>query len=95
MKKIEQHICKECQTYHIERETFICDTCGKDTIRECLGVPITIQFGYGSDLDGEEYHFDTLKCLLRFILDEIRKQNPENRFVYGRDLGTQKGEEKR
>jgi len=85
MKKIEEHICKECGINHIISETIICDTCGKDIIEEKWGIPITINFGYGSELDGNEYHFDDLKCLLSFTLDEMKKENPENRFEYGKE----------
>jgi hypothetical protein len=71
MKKIEEHICKECGTYHITGETIICDTCGE---KLNIGIPIIISFGYGNDLDGEEYHFDKLECLFRFVVKEALKK---------------------
>ena len=64
-----------------------CDTCGEELITKFSGIPITIRFGYGHTLDGEEYHFDNWKCLLQFILYEMKKENPINK-----DLEFGKGE---
>jgi len=89
MKKKIGHWCDcgECTEKHYidDGEQIVCDTCGKDIIEEKWGIPITINFGYGSELDGNEYHFDDLKCLLSFTLDEMKKENPENRFEYGKE----------
>ena len=60
-----------------------CDTCGKKT--DFGTSPIHLEFGYGSGLDGNEYHFDNLKCLFDFVIDEMKKGNPENRFEYGKE----------
>lgn len=54
-----------------EKYLYNCDTCG-DQLE--IGVPITISFGYGHGLDGEEYHFCKYQCLLTFILDELKKE---------------------
>jgi hypothetical protein len=50
---------------------FNCDTCGQFLNQ---GIPITISFGYGSELDGEEYHFCSNECLLSFIEAELKKE---------------------
>jgi len=57
-----------------EKYEYLCDTCGKDLLKDVYGVPITVEFGYGSELDGEDYHFDNYSCLLKFITAELRKQ---------------------
>lgn len=73
--------CKECGG---EEKQYLCDTCGVDLLFENLGLPVTISFGYGSELDGEEYHFCNLNCLKKFINDEISKDKPkDNRFIFG------------
>jgi len=51
-----------------------CDTCGKST-ESGEFIPIRIEFGYGSNLDGEAYDFCSYQCLLRFIIDELKKEN--------------------
>ena len=50
-----------------------CDTCGKSTEQGDY-VPIHIEFGYGSDLDGASYDFCSYKCLLQFIIAELKKE---------------------
>lgn len=55
-----------------EEYEYYCDTCGNQLE---IGVPITISFGYGHNLDGEEYHFCNYQCLLPFILGELKKEN--------------------
>lgn len=61
--------CEKCNSKH---ENYSCDTCGLNlTIDNKL--PIEINFGYGSDLDGEEYHFCSLKCISDFINAERTK----------------------
>ena len=67
MRKISY--CEKCNSEH---ENFFCDTCGNNLTIDCK-LPITISFGYGSPLDGEEYHFCSYQCLLRFIIDELKK----------------------
>jgi YHS domain-containing protein len=53
-----------------------CDTCGKDNLTgDCSQVPITINFGWGSELDGEEYHFCSYNCLIKFAENEQKKEN--------------------
>lgn len=56
-----------------------CDTCGEDLLVKFLGVPITINFSYGHDLDGSEYHFCAYSCLLKFITDELHKQDAQHK----------------
>lgn len=70
MKK--EIICNECS--HISETNYYCDTCSDNLITKYLGIPITVSFSYGSDLDGEEYHFCNLKCILDFILNEQKKE---------------------
>ena len=66
----------------IEEWEYYCDTCGNklDT-----GVPITIAFGYCSNLDGEEYHFCSEGHAIRFLVDELRKQNPRTDIEFGKE----------
>jgi len=67
-----------------EKNDYYCDTCGKELLVEFLGVPISVDFGYGHELDGEEYHFCTYTCLLQFITAELKKtQSKDERFIYG------------
>jgi len=70
MKK--EIICTECN--HIAETNYYCDTCSDNLITKYLGIPITVSFGYGSDLDGEEYYFCNLKCLNQFIEAENKKE---------------------
>jgi YHS domain-containing protein len=79
MKK--ETVCQECSK--ISETNYYCDNCGVNLMTACLGIPITISFSYGSSLDGETYEFCSLEHLQEFILNEIKKQNPENRFIYG------------
>jgi len=77
MKK--ENKCKECGGSF---EKYLCDTCGANLF---LGVPITLSFGYGSNLDGsEEYHFCNYKCLLQFTLGELKKENPRTNIEFGK-----------
>lgn len=70
MKK--ETICTECN--HISEINYYCDTCSDNLITKYSGIPITVSFSYGSDLDGEEYHFCSYKCLLEFIVAEEKKE---------------------
>jgi YHS domain-containing protein len=74
--------CKKCGTTKIIGQK--CDTCGESTQTKWYGVPIKLEFTYGSSLDGETYHFCSLKCLKDFVLNEIKKENPETRFELGK-----------
>lgn len=67
MKK--EIVCNECDK--VSELKYFCDTCG---IELSPGTPITIDFGYGSNLDGESYHFCTYGHTIRFLTDELRKQ---------------------
>lgn len=67
--------CGKCDCI-IDRQ-YVCDICGENLNQ---GLPITISFGYGSGLDGTEYHFDKFKCVLRFVLQELKKIQKENYF---------------
>jgi hypothetical protein len=69
---IEKHVCGECGSSIGDH--YRCDTCGKDLIIEYLGIPITLSCGYGSPLDGTEYHFCDSICLLDFISAEQKKE---------------------
>ena len=57
-----------------EKSAYECDTCGTDLPKEFLGVPITVNFGYGSPLDGLEAHFCDFKCVNLFFIGELKKQ---------------------
>jgi YHS domain-containing protein len=67
--------CIECGG--IAEINYYCDTCRDNLITKFLGVPITVTFSYGSNLDGEEYHFCGYKCLLDFIVNELKKIKKE------------------
>ena len=82
MKKEKR--CKTCQKLDIGQ--YLCDTCGKDLLKKYQGIPFTLECGYGSGLDGEEYDFCGFTCLLQFITAELRKTQPkETRFEYGKE----------
>jgi YHS domain-containing protein len=56
---------------------YYCDTCSNNLITKYYGIPITIEFSYGHNLDGTEYHFCDYQCLLQFISEELKKQQPK------------------
>jgi hypothetical protein len=70
MKKKEG--CLVCGMKH--DYSYECDICGE----KLIGIPITVLFGYGNILDGEEYHFCSEGHAIRFLADELRKQQSEN-----------------
>ena len=72
---IKEIKCPECNC--IKETQRICYTCGCDDMKEgeYHGMPIDLEFGYGSILDGNEYCFCSLKCLKIFIDAEIDKEN--------------------
>jgi len=78
MKKEIKCDCDKCDC--IIDTHYVCDVCGGTMPFET----ITMSFGYGSGLDGEEYHFDKYKCVLRFILEELKKEQKENYSVGGK-----------
>lgn len=47
-----------------------CEVCGKKFSYET----ITVSFGYGHSLDGEEYHFCSDECIYSFFEQEIKKE---------------------
>lgn len=49
-----------------------CDECGK--VLSC-GIPIEINFGYGSFLDMLEVDFCTLDCTITYLINERNKCN--------------------
>lgn len=72
MKKIIS--CKEC--LHVTSEEVVCDTCGKQLTCsgyyiEEIGKMIHIEL----KINGTDYEFCSLKCLNKFIEDEIKKEN--------------------
>ena len=76
-------VCEDCGGHGFEE--YNCDTCEKDLLSAFHGIPITVDFSYGNELDGSTYHFCDYKCLLRFITQELRKQNPvDERFEFGK-----------
>ena len=70
MKK--ETICLECNK--ISETNYYCDTCSDNLITKCQSIPITVSFGYGNPLDGEEYYFCSYQCLLDFISTEQKKE---------------------
>ena len=64
--------CNSCSKEPSLHEEYICDKCGTNLNQ---GIPITVSFGYGSSLDGTEYHFCNLKCLADFTNAELQKEN--------------------
>jgi len=70
MKKQIQ--CTECGQQ--SNPDYYCDTCSDNLITKYYGVPITISFSYGSNLDGEEYHFCSLTHLNQFVEAELKKE---------------------
>lgn len=59
-----------------------CDTCGKTTKKGNF-IPIALDFSYGHDLDGNNYDFCSLKCLLEFVINEYLKENPRKNITFG------------
>jgi hypothetical protein len=80
MKK--EIICQECPCPYIIGTEIICDTCGtKLNLIYELGEDTVIELKF----NGVDYDFCNWKCLLSFVLGELKKQNPETRFEYGRE----------
>ena len=50
-----------------------CDTCGRDNLQWGNFIPIHLDFGYGSDLDGANYDFCSLECAIKFLTNEFKK----------------------
>jgi YHS domain-containing protein len=71
----KERTCDCCNK--VVKDDFFCDTCEEDLLTKYLGVPITINFSYGHELDGSEYHFCNFSCLLKFIATELMKQKRE------------------
>jgi len=63
---------------------YLCDTCGIDLLKKIHGIPVEISFSYGHELDGEEYHFCSNRCLLKFIIAEENKNNPRDIITGGK-----------
>jgi len=61
------------EKYTYEHREILCDTCGKSDNNGEL-IPIRIDFSYGHSLDGEKYDFCNYSCLLKFIIEEIKKE---------------------
>ena len=71
--KIE-HRCPNCKT--VDYVMYKCDTCGVQK----WAPEITII------KDFVEYHFCDYKCVLRFIILELKKEAPaDDRFTYGNE----------
>jgi len=76
-------ICNECNK--ISTTDYYCDNCGLDLIGKCLGVPITIEFGFSHPCDCETYHFCSNKCVINFLTAEEAKKNPRNDIIFGEE----------
>jgi len=61
-----------------------CDTCGIDLLKKIHGIPVELSFSYGHELDGEEYHFCSTACLLKFVIAEENKNNPRDIITGGK-----------
>lgn len=46
---------------------------------------ITLIFGFGHDLDEEEYHFCSESHAIRFLANELRKKNPRTNIEFGKE----------
>ena len=70
---IKQTKCPECNA--IKETAATCDNCGNGEFVDgkYKGVGLTLDCGYGTILDGNTYNFCTLKCLKKFVDDEIAK----------------------
>ena len=80
MKK--EKICKSC--HQVREERYLCDTCGGDLFAVYYGVPFTLDCR--TDLDETQYHFCSFTCILKFIVEELKKTQPkETRFEYGKE----------
>lgn len=67
----EEILCTEGN--HIAETNYYCDICGKNLLYVCQGIPYELQCSYGSDLDGNIYHFCCLEHLNQFVQQEIAK----------------------
>jgi hypothetical protein len=76
---IKMETCIHCNS---GKQSTYCDTCE----RYLGGVaPITLSYGFGSELDGAVYDFCSMKCVKKFVDGEINKNKPkDNRFIFGK-----------
>jgi len=75
--------CPECG--YANGYDYFCDNCEKDLLKKLQGVPLTVEYSYGHDLDGTVNHFCSNECLISFHVDEINKQTPDDRFITGKE----------
>lgn len=66
-------------------EPIYCENCC--TILE-MGIPITVDFGYGHYLDEVTVSFCSDKCLISYLRKEQNKLKKDNRFIYGKERKT-------
>ena len=78
---IKYKACKKCG--HNKEVEFLCDTCGKEMLKGCQGIPITVEFSYGHPLDGETYHFCSNSCAAQFLQEEEAKLTSRNNIEFG------------
>jgi len=75
LKKI---ICERCGEESLK--FYYCDQCGEELV---AGIPFEIDCGFGSHLEGNDYHFCSIKCLTTFVLAENKKFNKQTNTLYG------------
>jgi hypothetical protein len=73
---IKETLCKECANVLIV--DYYCDTCETKLTTNGhfvwkLGMSTSIELG----VNGTEYDFCNYQCLLKFILEELKKENKQ------------------
>ena len=84
-KKIIYNFCDTCGHQESSEESF-CDTCGKQL---SYSTQIHYQIGYYNiiylKINHTDYDFCDLKCLWKFITNEIHKENPRTDIEFGKE----------
>ena len=78
--KVCNYFCRKCNTHHVNvitNET-LCDTCGKQL---SINGQIICEIGKNTiinlEINNTNYDFCNYSCLLQFIVEELRKQQPK------------------
>lgn len=68
-------ICQQCPDYHVLCTDIICDTCGKSLTRNGQQIYQVDRSPYiEASFNYTDYAFCDLKCLLQWILNELKKE---------------------
>lgn len=67
--------CEFCGFMHYERT--VCDTCGQNVSETNVRVGLRVR-----DTD---YHFCNYQCLSKYIIEQLKHESKDDRFIYGEE----------